>query len=125
MVIPETLTLVVGREVDSPLYSPGPAVESLASSEINLRGEKATAMATYYTNKSGAGVLNISTNGWICSMAALCPWHTVVPLSVREDVRSVTEAILTEASKGPLAKRHPMVVDVKARTTTTKFSENA
>ena len=115
---PESLKMVVGREVDSPFYSPGPEVESLATSEIKVHGKRAIAMATYYTNKSGAGILNISTNGWICSMAGNCPWHSYVPESVRLDVRAVTQAILRDANIGELARRHPMIVDLKTRTKT-------
>lgn len=119
---PDILKLVVGREVDSPLYSPGPAVESLATSEIKVHGVPATAMATYYNAKSGAGVLDIGTNGWPCAMANICPWHESVPLNVREDIRAVTMNILTGASYGPLAKKYPAVTDIPARTKTTKFN---
>jgi hypothetical protein len=125
MKAPAVLDMVVGREVDSPLYSAGPAVESLATSEIKVHRQKAVAMATYYTAKSGAGILNISTNGWICSMAGLCPWHNTVPTSIREDVKAVTKSILADAAEGPLARKHPMIIDIKARTVNTKFSESA
>ena len=125
MTTPTKLELVVGKEVDSPLYSPGPAVENLASSDIKVHGVPAVAMATYYTNSKSAGVLNISTNGWPCSMGGICPWHAAVPANVRNDVKLVTEAILIDAAKGPLGKHHPMKVDIPARTVSTKFSESA
>ena len=115
MAKPDTLKMVVGREVDSPLYAPGPAVETLASSEIKVRGQKATAMATYYNTKSGAGVLDIGTNGWPCAMASICPWHDFVPLNVREDIRAVTLNILSGAAGGPLGKRYPAIVDIPKR----------
>lgn len=125
MSTPGELETVVGREVDSPLYSPGPAVESLATAEVTVQRKRAIAMATYYTHKSGAGVLNISTNGWVCSMQSICPWRTKVPEATRENLKLVTEAILIDAAKGPLARIRPMIVDVKARTSNTKFSDNA
>lgn len=122
---PGDLETVVGREVDSPLYSAGPAVESLATAEVVVQRKQAVAMATYYTSKSGAGVLNISTNGWVCSINSICPWRTKVPETTRQNLRLVTEAILIEAAKGPLARTRPMIVDVKARVSSTKFSETA
>ena len=115
MAKPDRLKMVVGREVDSPLYSPGPAVESLASSQIKVHGQSATAMATYYNNKAGAGVINIGTNGWPCAMASICPWHDFVPLNVREDIRAVTMNILVGAASGPLAKRFPALIDIPKR----------
>jgi hypothetical protein len=49
----------------------------------------------------------------------------LVPEKIRQDVKYVTEAILRDASKGPLGRSHQMVVDVQKRTTSTKFSEGA
>ena len=118
---PDRLRLIVGREVDSPLYSPGPAVESLATSEIKVYGQSATAMATYYNTKAGAGVLDIGTNGWPCAMANICPWHSNVPSNVREDIRAVTMNILSGAAAGPLAKRYPALEEIPARSTSKKL----
>lgn len=123
MKTPQLLRLVVGREVDSPLYSPGPAVESLATSEITVYHRKAIAMATYYNSASGAGVIDIGTNGWPCLMSGICPWHSTVPMNVREDVRLVTENILVGASHGPLAKFYPAKPDIPARTKSTLRAE--
>jgi len=115
---PTVLRSVVGREVDSPLYSVGPAVEVLASSSIQMHGKAITTMATYYTNTKGAGVLDISTNGWTCTIDNVCPWHPHHSQATQEDVRLVTEEILTGLTKGPLGKWRPAIIDVPARTKT-------
>jgi hypothetical protein len=116
MVHPPFLQSIVGREVDSPLYSRGPAVEILASSSIHMRGKFVTVMATYYTNSKGAGVLDISTNGWACAIDDVCPWHPILSKATQEDVGLVTEAILTGLTKGPLGSWRPAITDLPART---------
>jgi len=106
----------VGREVDSPLYAPGPAVEALAVSKINFRGKAITTMATYYTNPKGAGIIDIGTNGWTCVIDDICPWHPNISKDTQTDSRLVTLEILKGLTKGPLANWRPAITDVPART---------
>lgn len=112
---PAVLRGVVGREVDSPLYAAGPAVEDLAWAEIKLRGKPITAMATYYTNSKNAGVIDISTNGWVCAIDGVCPWHPAHFEETQTDVQLVTEEILRGITKGPLGIWRPAVIDVAKR----------
>jgi hypothetical protein len=107
---------VVGREVDSALYAVGPAVEVLAWSAIQLQGKAVTTMATYYTNSKQAGVLDMATNGWVCAIDNVCPWHPNHSQQTQEDVRLVTEEILKGLTKGPLGKWRPAITDVPVRT---------
>jgi hypothetical protein len=116
MKYPGTLRNIVGREVDSPLYAIGPAVEELARSVIVLRSKQIISMATYYTNSKGAGILDIGSNGWSCALDNICPWHPQLPSSTRIDARLVTEAILSGMAKGPLAKWRPAIPNIPART---------
>jgi hypothetical protein len=116
MKFPGILRNIVGREVDSPLYALGPAVEELARSVIILRGKQITSMATYYTNSKGAGILDIGSNGWSCALDNICPWHPQLPSSTRIDARLVTEAILQGMAKGPLGKSHPAIPNIPPRT---------
>jgi hypothetical protein len=116
MKYPGLLRNIVGREVDSPLYALGPAVEALAQSVINLRGRQIISMATYYTNASHAGILDIGSNGWSCALDNICPWHPQIPSTTLMDARSVTETILLAMSKGPLGLSHPAVTNIPART---------
>jgi hypothetical protein len=116
MKYPGVLRNIVGREVDSPLYALGPAVEELARSVIMLRSKQITSMATYYTNSKNAGILDIGSNGWSCALDNICPWHPQIPSTTRIDARLVTEAILQGMSQGPLGKLHPAVTNIQART---------
>lgn len=113
---PAILHGVVGREVDSPLYSVGPAVENLAWAEIRLHGRPITSMATYYTNSKNAGILDIATNGWTCAIDNVCPWHPAHFEQTQDDVQLVTEAILKGIVKGPLGLWRPAIVDIPVRT---------
>ena len=112
---PIVLRGIVGREVDSPLYAIGPAVENLAWAEIKLHGKPITAMATYYTNPKNAGVLDISTNGWTCAIDNVCPWHPAHFEQTQTDVRLVTQEILKGLSRGPLGLWRPALIDIPAR----------
>ena len=118
MTHPAVLQSIVGREVDSPLYSIGPAVEVLASSAITFNGKAVTIMATYYTNSKNAGVIDISTNGWSCAIDDICPWHPQISKDTKNDARLITEQILKGIAKGPLGTWRPAIIDVQARTKT-------
>ena len=112
---PALLRGIVGREVDSPLYALGPAVEDLAWAEIKLHGQPITAMATYYTNSKNAGILDISTNGWTCAIDDVCPWQPTHFEQTQKDVRLVTEEILKGLRRGPLGLWRPAIIDIPKR----------
>ena len=116
MTHPALLQSIVGREVDSPLYSIGPAVEVLADSAINFHGKAVTIMATYYTNSKNAGVMDISTNGWTCAIDDICPWRPAISKDTKNDARLITVEILKGLTKGPLGLWRPAIIDVAART---------
>jgi hypothetical protein len=116
MTHPARLQSIVGREVDSPLYSVGPAVEVLADSAINFHGKAVTIMATYYTNAKNAGVIDISTNGWTCAIDDICPWHPNISKDTKNDAHLITEEILKGLTRGPLGVWRPAIIDVQART---------
>lgn len=110
------LKSIVGREVDSPLYSIGPAVEVLADSAVDFHGKAVTIMATYYTNSKNAGVIDISTNGWTCAIDDICPWHPGISRDTKTDARLITEEILRGMAKGPLGIWRPAIIDLPERT---------
>lgn len=116
MTHPARLQSIVGREVDSPLYSVGPAVEVLADSAINFHGKAVTIMATYYTNAKNAGVIDISTNGWTCAIDDICPWHPQISKDTKNDAHLITEEILKGLTRGPLGLWRHAIIDVQART---------
>jgi hypothetical protein len=87
MTRPSLLQNIVGGEVDSPLYSIGPAVEVLADAAINYHGKVVTIMATYYTNSKNARVIDISTNGWTCVIDDICPRHLQISTDAKISAR--------------------------------------
>jgi hypothetical protein len=93
---------VVGYEADTPITFNGPPVETIARSSILPNEKSVPAMATYYTRKSGAGILNMATNGWVCAMEDRCPWGHRFDKATQRQIVKVTENILKGASRGPL-----------------------
>jgi hypothetical protein len=93
---------VVGYEADTPITFSGPPVETIARSSILPNEKSVPAMATYYTRKSGAGILNMATNGWVCAMEDRCPWGHRFDKATQRQIVKVTENILRGASRGPL-----------------------
>jgi hypothetical protein len=95
---------VVGFEVDTPITFKGPPVETIARSSIAPNEKTVPAMATYYTRPSGAGILNMATNGWVCAMENRCPWGHRFDHATQLQIRRVTENILSATNRGALGK---------------------
>lgn len=111
----EIIKGVVGNEVDSPLNAVGPAVEELARSSTNPNEKSIASMATYYTVASGAGILNMGTNGWVCAIENVCPWgHTFSP-ATKAQIQAVTDAIFAGLKKGPLGNWRKANPDIPKR----------
>jgi len=106
---------VMGYEVDSPLYSPGPGVESLGAMNILPTEKRKVAISTYYTAASGAGVINMGTNGWVCAIENVCPWGHKFSALTSKTISIVTQEIVKAAVVGPLARAHPASVDIQER----------
>jgi len=106
---------IMGYEVDSPLYSPGPGVESLGAMNILPTEKRKIAMSTYYSAPSGAGVLNIGTNGWVCAIENLCPWGYRFSKEVSDVIATVTQEILRKAATPKLGEIHPAIIDIPER----------
>jgi hypothetical protein len=93
---------VFGYEADTPITFSGPPVETIARSAILPTEKSIPAMATYYTRPSGAGILNMATNGWVCAIENICPWGHRFDLATQKQIRQVTENVLREMPRGPL-----------------------
>ena len=93
---------VFGYEADTPITFNGPPVETIARSAILPTEKSIPAMATYYTRPSGAGVLNMATNGWVCAMENKCPWGHRFDKATQKQIRLVTVNSLRELPRGPL-----------------------
>ena len=106
---------VVGREADAPIKKgKRVGVEVLAQSSP-LGEKKIAAVATYYTRPSGAGILSIGTNGWVCAIDNKCPWGHVFAISTRRQIAIVTGAIFEGLTRGPLGKWRPATIDIPAQ----------
>lgn len=116
MTHPDLLKNIVGREVDSPFYFIGPAVETLATSTITFHRKPVSVAATYYTNSKKAGIIDIGTNGWTCAISDVCPWHPALSPETQLDARLITEEILKGLTKGPLGAWRPAIIDIPERT---------
>jgi hypothetical protein len=93
---------VVGYEADTPITFNGPPVETIARSAILPTERSVPAMSTYYTRDSGAGILNMATNGWVCAIEDKCPWGHRFDRDTRKQILRVTENILKASTRGPL-----------------------
>ncbi|TSA47729.1 MAG: hypothetical protein D4R50_02495 [Actinomycetales bacterium] len=111
----EVIKGIAGNEVDSPLSGPGPGVEELAHSTKDPNSEVQNSMATYYRSPSGAGVLNLGTNGWVCALENVCPWGHVFSSDTQEQVTKVTDAIFSGLKKGPLGNWRSAKIDIPTR----------
>ena len=106
---------VMGNEVDSPLYSPGPAVESLGAMNILPTEKRKVAISTYYSTPSGAGVINMGTNGWVCAIENICPWGHKFDKESAAQISTITVEILKAGARPNLGKKHLAITDILAR----------
>ena len=104
---------VVGNEVDAP-----PTVGKRVGIEVLAQSGPvgdSSAFATYYTRPSGAGILNIGTNGWVCAIDNKCPWGHTFAFKTRKQIAAVTGAIFEGLTRGPLGKWRPATIDIPAQ----------
>ena len=97
---------VYGYEADTAMGTVGPGVQVLARAAISPTEKGFVAMSTYYRAPSGAAVLNIGTNGWVCALANRCPWGHTFDSQAQSQLRKVTESVLrtVKDSKWPVAQ---------------------
>ncbi|CAB4838844.1 MAG: hypothetical protein F2766_04955 [Actinobacteria bacterium] len=91
---------VYGYEADTAMGTKGPGVEILARATISPTEKGWVAMSTYYSAPSGASVLNMGTNGWVCAMENLCPWGHTFDTQTQNQIQAVTLAVLRAAHSG-------------------------
>jgi hypothetical protein len=97
---------VYGYEADTALGTIGPGVQVSARAAISPTEKGYVAMSTYYNAPSGASVLNMGTNGWVCAINNRCPWgHTFDP-DTQKQIQSVTAEVLkaVKTSNWPVAQ---------------------
>jgi len=91
---------IYGYEADTAMGTVGPGVEILARATISPTEKGFVAMSTYYSAPSGATVLNMGTNGWVCGMANRCPWGHTFDSQAQQQIKLVTSAVLKAAKSG-------------------------
>ena len=97
---------IYGYEADTALGTIGPGIQVSARSAISPTEKGYVAMSTYYNAPSGASVLNMGTNGWVCAINNRCPWgHTFDP-DTQKQIQSVTAEVLkaVKTSNWPVAQ---------------------
>lgn len=103
---------VYGYEADTAMGTIGPGVQVSARAAISPTEKGFVAMSTYYNAPSGASVLNMGTNAWVCAIKNRCPWgHTFDSVAQKQLAAVTTEVLKTvKSSKWPVAQ-----IDIPAR----------
>jgi len=106
---------IYGYEADTAMGTKGPGVEVLARASISPTEKGFVAMSTYYAAPSGAGVLNLGTNAWVCAMANRCPWGHSFDAKSMQQIRQVTTAILKQAGREKIGNWRVPQIDIPTR----------
>jgi hypothetical protein len=103
---------IYGYEADTAMGTVGPGVQVLARAVISPTEKGFVAMSTYYTAPSGAAVMNIGTNGWVCAISNRCPWGHSFDMQAQKQIQKVTQEVLmaVKTAKWPVAQ-----IDIPAR----------
>ncbi|MEY4337784.1 MAG: hypothetical protein RL680_679 [Actinomycetota bacterium] len=106
---------IYGYEADTAMGTRGPGVEVLARASISPTEKGFVAMSTYYAAPSGAGVLNLGTNAWVCAMANRCPWGYSFDTKTMQQIRQVTTAIIAQAGREKIGNWRTAFTDIPTR----------
>jgi hypothetical protein len=106
---------IYGYEADTAMGTRGPGVEVLARASISPTEKGFVAMSTYYAAPSGAGVLNLGTNAWVCAMVNRCPWGHSFDAKSMQQIRQVTTAIIAQAGREKIGNWRPALIDIPTR----------
>ncbi|MEI7540833.1 MAG: N,N-dimethylformamidase beta subunit family domain-containing protein [Actinomycetes bacterium] len=106
---------IYGYEADTAMGTKGPGVEVFARAAISPTEKGFVAMSTYYSAASGAGVLNLGTNAWVCALANRCPWGHSFDAKNMQKVRLVTAAILKQAGRRKIGNWQVASIDIPTR----------
>jgi hypothetical protein len=98
---------LVGVEADRVYPVPGTPrpLQVIAHVPYGCGGARTSADASYYTTRSGAGVLDVGTLQWTCALADRC--RSSMTLRTVRFVNRVTANVLRDFALGPAGRRHP------------------
>lgn len=99
---------LVGPEADRvyPIDSTPHPLQILSNTAYNCGGVPTSTQSTYYTTKSGAGVIGFGSERWPCALKLRC--SEMGPES-NKFARQVTRNVFAEFAKGPAGARFPAV----------------
>jgi hypothetical protein len=109
----EMIDGIVGKEVDSPDAGPGPALQFLTSTVARIGKKSVRVGFSYYTTAKNSGVLDASTDGWVCAIDDVCGWRHF-PTKTGRAATAITTQILKALAAGPLGIAHPVKINVPA-----------
>lgn len=97
---------IYGYEADTAMGTKGPGVQIVARAAISPTEKGFVAMSTYYNAPSGASVLNMGTNAWVCAINNRCPWGHTFDVPAQKQVETVTTEVLkvVKSGKWPVAQ---------------------
>jgi hypothetical protein len=105
---------LIGKEFDTvDLSQPTPRpIEILASSPQTCGGRAVSSDVTYYVAASGAGVLNVGTQGWLCGLPTVAMvtnrcLTTSPPAAEARVIERATRNILETFDRGPAGRVYP------------------
>jgi len=105
---------LIGKEFDTvDLSQPTPRpIQILARSPQTCAGRAVSAEVTYYVAASGAGVLNVGTEGWLCGLPTVAMvtnrcLTTAPPAAEVSVIERATRNILDSFARGPAGRIHP------------------
>jgi hypothetical protein len=103
-----TFRALVGDEADRvyPVSGTPRPLQVLSHDEYSCGGVLTSAQSTYYTHRSGAGVVSVGTLRWTCTLSRTCFGTPMAPRTVAF-VRTVTRTIVREFARGPVGERYP------------------
>jgi hypothetical protein len=68
---------------------------------------------SYYTTAKNSGVLDASTDGWVCAIDDVCGWGRM-PAKTSRAAAAITTQILKSLAAGPLGIAHPAKINIPA-----------
>ena len=86
---------VVGNEVDTIDRGAAPGVQTFLTSQATLKNITYDIALTYYVAKSKSGVLDVSTNGWVCSITRNCSWVATTE-ATSHYVKTITQNLMLD-----------------------------
>jgi N,N-dimethylformamidase beta subunit-like, C-terminal len=105
---------LIGKEFDTvDLSQPTPRpIQILARSPQTCAGRAVWSDVTYYVAASGAGVLNVGTEGWLCGLPTIAMvtnrcLTTSPPAAEVTVIERATRNILDTFARGPAGRVHP------------------